>query len=935
MLAGEGECIEAINLRIKDDTMVPVPVPTEEALLKVNYSRIFWHELASCFLCVTDDEAAVLHAYDSKWQRMTGEGGEPLEFSGVGAVTNVEFVGYVACCICSAGIVYMLYSDGRYIMLGERPPMPQLEITVSSKLSRLTTEVEFHNSTSDNIESSWQYNSKGYFDEAISALNNTGHYIDRALFKYALRTFDGSYISISPAMYVSDEGCINWVGRDGFNLYSEAVSSSSSSKYDVAVIGFKTQFTFLGLELADWKNIVVGIDVFTTGSIMGSKAEKVRWRRRSSGSVGEFVEYECYTVKEFDELCNEIADARHYYRIAEYDIDGNLIEALEDVSSTSLALQQTLENDDCYYSSMAPGCSYMFNNRLHIGALKEYFFKGYDPVFLKGPYGDRRVVRSVVASTRINTSRGTSVVVREYGNMELMYVDGCYELPPLLSYPDMRACEMTLYVNTGEECYCRTFELTPHRYLNTAQYLNRWSLGFSVSCRANISGGAKPAPLRDKDVVAMFNNQEGQHKIVYSKSRASWMYNDVPFPTDEKYAGMELVLNSKELADGDSLTFTIRATDSELCFRDVSNIVVDASWTRLETMTMPVEEEPYEVRRNVLKVSSVENPFSFPLHCTYTPSQAEIVAIASNTVALSQGQFGQHPLYVFCNDGIWSMSVDSSGATAYLASYPLSREVCVNPQTVCGIDGGVVFAARQGVMLLSGGKMKCISASMNGNPGVFRRITADGVIKKIHTMMQLPDVVGEDDFSVFMREAKVSYLPACDEIMFASAVHGFCYLYSLRSAVWTQVALEVKGFVRGYSFFRVFAPKDNGTLVMQFGDAYSGDNRVLVVTRPQLWGTKLPKRIIQLMLHASAKPVPARNSQLPVLACYMLGSNDGVNFKLIAGRETVKELCDLKFPYFPTQAYRYYLFVVCGELAASSFVTGIDIDVKPAWNSRN
>ena len=433
----------------------------------------------------------------------------------------------------------------------------------------------------------------------------------------------------------------------------------------------------------------------------------------------------------------------------------------------------------------------------------------------------------------------------------------------------------------------------------------------------------------------MFNYQEGQHKIVYSKSRASWMYNDVPFPTDEKYAGMELVLNSKELADGDSLTFTIRATDSELCFRDVSNIVVDASWTRLETMTMPVEEEPYEVRRNVLKVSSVENPFSFPLHCTYTPSQAEIVAIASNTVALSQGQFGQHPLYVFCNDGIWAMSVDSSGATAYLASYPLSREVCVNPQTVCGIDGGVVFAARQGVMLLSGGKMKCISASMNGNPGVFRRITADGVIKKIHTMMQLPDVVGEDDFSVFMREAKVSYLPACDEIMFASAVHGFCYLYSLRSAVWTQVALEVKGFVRGYSFFRMFAPKDNGTLVMQFGDAYSGDNRVLVVTRPQLWGTKLPKRIIQLMLHASAKPVPARNSQLPVLACYMLGSNDGVNFKLIAGRETVKELCDLKFPYFPTQAYRYYLFVVCGELAASSFVTGIDIDVKPAWNSRN
>ena len=89
------------------------------------------------------------------------------------------------------------------------------------------------------------------------------------------------------------------------------------------------------------------------------------------------------------------------------------------------------------------------------------------------------------------------------------------------------------------------------------------------------------------------------------------------------------------------------------------------------------------------------------------------------------------------------------------------------------------------------------------------------------------------------------------------------------------------------------------------------------------------------MLHASAKPVAGVNALLPVLACYMLGSNDGVNFRLIAGRETVKELGDLRFPYYPTQAYRYYLFVVCGELAADSSVTGIDIDVKPAWNSRN
>jgi hypothetical protein len=249
--------------------------------------------------------------------------------------------------------MYLIYRDGRYRLLGERPPMPVLEITTSAKLAQITTEVEFDSSMDENIESSWRYNSKGYFDEAISVLNDTGYYVDRALFKYALRTFDGSYISISPAMYVSNEEFINSVGRDNYNLYSEALGSSPS-KYNVAVIGFKPEFRLTGLDLADWKNIVVGIDIFSTGSIMGKKVRTVRRRKRSSGSMGEYVTYDCYDETDFDRLCADIADARHYYRIAEYDIDGNLVEALDDVSQTSLALQQTLENDDCSYSSIAP-----------------------------------------------------------------------------------------------------------------------------------------------------------------------------------------------------------------------------------------------------------------------------------------------------------------------------------------------------------------------------------------------------------------------------------------------------------------------------------------------------------------------------------------------------------------------------------------------------
>lgn len=933
LLAGDGECIAAVNVRAKDGVMVPLPRLSDEVTLAHRYSAIYWHEMTRHYLCVTDDADALLHIYDSTWSRMPGDDGSPLLFEGLCGIRKVEFMGYVACCMSDKGIIYLLYSDGRYRMLGERPPMPELDITVTSKLSRTITEAEFTEGSTEDIEGSWRYNSKGYFDEAISILNESGHYIDRALFKFALRAFDGSYIAISPSVYVSDEGRINGVSRDCYNMIATKTDTDSSSKYDVSVLGFKPQFSFSGINLADWRNIVVGIDIFTTGSIMGKKAKKQLWRNRSSSSGSEYKDYEVYVDKELEELYSDIADAAYYYRIAEYDIDGNLIEALENVSQTNLVLQQSLENDDCSYTSLVPACSYMFNNRLHVGALKEYFCKGYDPLFLKGPHGKKVTMREIYVKTRIRTMKGTSVVVRKYSDVELMFGNGRYELPPLLSYPDVRAYEMCIYLENDRNWFCKVFPLVPHRYLNQAQYLNKWSLGYKYSCSANLSGSASMSALRDKDVVEMFSCQTGTHELVYSKNAATWMYKGEPFPSEE-FSHIRLVKNWTSLADGDTIMFTITACDDDTCFRDICNISLDESWASVTGALELNEKEPYEERGNVLKVSAVDNLFSFPSKCTYTPSQGNIVALASNAVALSQGQFGQHPLYVFCSDGIWAMSVDSSGATAYVASYPLSRQVCVNSNSVCGVDGGVVFVGRQGVMLLNGGKMKRISDSMEGESGLFARIAGDSVIQRIGTMMHLPDVVGNEDFSRFMESVCVAYLPAHDEMVFANEEFCYCYLYSLRYGTWTHVTAAIKGFVPGCPLSRMFFVDGEQTHVVRWSNDYAGENRTLLVTRPQLFGTKIPKRVMQLMLHAYSKPVEEKTAYMPSLACYMFGSNDGVNFCLLAGREVEKEIKDLKFPYFPTQSYRYYLFVVCGEMSADSWITGLEIEAEPAWNNR-
>jgi hypothetical protein len=66
----------------------------------------------------------------------------------------------------------------------------------------------------------------------------------------------------------------------------------------------------------------------------------------------------------------------------------------------------------------------------------------------------------------------------------------------------------------------------------------------------------------------------------------------------------------------------------------------------------------------------------------------------------------------------------------------------------------------------------------------------------------------------------------------------------------------------------------------------------------------------------------------------MLGSNDGVHFKIIAGNEKVTRTQDVLFPYFPTQSYKYYMFAIIGDMGKGSVITGMEIDVNVPWRNR-
>lgn len=937
VFTNEGECLELVNLRMVNGSLRPIPEVEEVAVLPHKFSRIYWHDKALCFICIKSNSPDNICFYDSNWNPMLDADGCFLNFPLLNNVNSIEFLGYIVVCFTEYGVRYIVFANGTYRWLGESPVVPRMSVNLSSKLYEITTDSAFTQSYIDtDISSTWVYNSRGYFDECISKANKAGYYVDRALYRFALRLYDGSYIYSSHIIYVSDDNKKDGVSRDVGNLIAYPVNSSvDESRYRVSVLAFKPEFEFSNLELENWDGIVVGIDVFTTGSILGKKVGTATSTLLNTETKQYTTEkYEVYMNKELDELWNDVNNASLFYKIAEYDINGKLLHSVDDVSQSNVVLQDALSSFEqrLSYSSIVPCCSYMFNNRLHIASLREYFFKGYDSFSFLHVGAETAVVDKIAVMVRIKTQNGVSDVVNTFYNVDVAYSDGTFQFPPLMAYPDSRAFEMRMFVVKEGSTYMKILPLTPHKFLNQSQYLHKWYLGYDATVKAVFASGKEASGISKEEILEIFNEEVGVHEVIYSTSKGCWTYKGAAFPPEE-YSGLRIFQTPRDVVDGDKLVFTITVSTADATFRDISNIPFDDTWQLVED-TAYTESNVYEEKENVLKVSMVDNPFVFPAKCTYSSSYGKIQALSTNRALMSEGQFGEHPLYLFSNEGIEVMAVDASGATAYSNMFPVSHEICRNPDIVCGTDSGVIFLGMQGLILISGSKCMRISLAMDNHSKELETITRSGIISRIASLYGVESAVDTIHFDDFMRNAKAVRLSETDEMLFCNSYYNYSFVYSASANVWSKINNAFEGFFKSGSKVGLFSHNGENTHIYVQGNSFTGKNKVLLVTRPYMFGTKLPKRIMQLMLHAYLCKSENGNVDMPFISCFLLCSNDGVHFKLVTACEKVNETQDVVFPYFPTGSYRYYIFALAGELNVNSMISGLEIDVNSAWSNR-
>lgn len=318
---------------------------------------------------------------------------------------------------------------------------------------------------------------------------------------------------------------------------------------------------------------------------------------------------------------------------------------------------------------------------------------------------------------------------------------------------------------------------------------------------------------------------------------------------------------------------------------------------------------------NKLYVSEVNNPFYFPVENIVTVGIGSIIGLASTTRALSQGQFGQYPLIAFCTDGVWALDVSASGT--FSSIHPISREICVNADSICQLDQSVLFATERGISQVVESSVVSISDILDGP--LFNISVLGSELQTIAALYSsaLTDLASFTTHPItFFKTAKLVYDFINARVLALSTSSRYAFVYSLRDNAWsiTDIGFTPLAAVAGYPY--PYIQKSTGE-VMHLDSNYNyGDTtRVpgMVITRILSFSSLM--QVIQgfQQLHNC----PSANN--PRLVIY--GSNDGINWKYVGNSNRAHA------PYLPGHPYRYFRIAVLVSMLPKESYSRLLLDV--------
>lgn len=358
----------------------------------------------------------------------------------------------------------------------------------------------------------------------------------------------------------------------------------------------------------------------------------------------------------------------------------------------------------------------------------------------------------------------------------------------------------------------------------------------------------------------------------------------------------------------------------------------------LSSFTEPIEvNEGVEELKNVVLTTHTDNPLNWDASLETSVGNGEILATAPNTRALSEGQYGQHPMYAFTTDeGVWALRIGSDGKLT--AEQAVTRDTLTDKKSILQLDTSILFGTDRGIMELAGSKSACMTDRLTGKgfdvtqlKGYATLLEAAGM-----TLDELPS--SSADFRQFVRGCRMAYDYINQRIYVwnpkvenNSRAYNYAYIYSIKGKSWGVIGCTLKEPLNTYP--ESLVTTDDRRVVKIGADEGGGDSSsssssdnigtALIVTRPlkvdSLDGLKTLYEVWQRGMIR-----PADDSHWVKQALY--GSRDMYNWRLVGSSNTSR------LPGLGGSPYKYYRVAVVASMGDDEFLEGCEICWRPKHN---
>jgi hypothetical protein len=347
--------------------------------------------------------------------------------------------------------------------------------------------------------------------------------------------------------------------------------------------------------------------------------------------------------------------------------------------------------------------------------------------------------------------------------------------------------------------------------------------------------------------------------------------------------------------------------------------------------TLPtVTESRVAFRKNRLQLTEVGMPFSYPAKLSYA-LDGDVIGVAQNSIPLSTGQFGEHPLLIATSSG-WRAAQIGTGDVYVEAILPLNGIVAKSKELIVNANANVAFATDNALFVMRGSELTKISAPLDGgSDGEVAGIAATAAHKQLSGLD--PGVLGAD-FKAYLAGAYLAYNVRENELIVHSNAYAYAYVFSFDGGAWSKHTAPYRRLISAYP--RILYVDDSRNL-MSLADETPAVKPVLMLTRGMRLDESAYKRVDRLFANGQLR-VPGvtddRNDGVPYryFRAGLYLSYDGTKYVMVDKKDIKSYALNASWLSSGCSA-KFFKLLLCGQALPESCLTTVDVEVSEGLGS--